>query len=261
MGTWNTFNVRGQREEHRRAAIVETALDVGTTLFDTSPMYGMSEQVLANALRGRRERAIVADKVWTASPREGREQITRALDWYDGKVEIYQIHNLVAWKEHLPVLEELREKGSVVVIGATHYQHSAFSELIKVMESGRIQMVQVPYNPKDRTVELELLPLARAYRVGVLVMQPLGTGSLVRRSPTAKQLEPLAPFGVHTWAQAILKWILSDARVHGVLPATSNEEHARENSAAGDPPWLDDETRDYVAHLVSALGSLRPSER
>ena len=251
MGTWRTFDVRSERDADDCRRVVDAALAAGTTLFDTSPMYGEAERVLARALRGRRESAIVADKVWTSSAREAKEQIRGALAWYGGTVDIYQIHNLVAWREHLPLLEELRASGVVRVIGATHYAHSAFRELMAVMRSGHIQMIQIPYNASDRAVEREVLPLAAELGLGVLVMEPLGTGSLVRRSPPARDLTPLAPFGVRTWAQALLKWIVSDPRVHAALPATSRAERATENASAGAPPWFDDETREYVSRLAA----------
>jgi aryl-alcohol dehydrogenase-like predicted oxidoreductase len=75
----------------------------------------------------------------------------------------------------------------------------------------------------------------------------------VRRAPTAAQLAPLRAFGVTTWVQALLKWILSDPRVHCAIPATSRPERMRENAAAGDPPWLDADARAYVSRLAAAL--------
>ena len=221
MGTWKTFDVRGDKLAADRRAIADVAIAAGTNLFDTSPMYGNAQDVLSRAVRDRRDQVLIADKVWTPSPRDGAEQIRRSLDWYGGRVDVYQVHNLVAWREHLPALEALRERGAVNVVGATHYAHSAFRELTTVMRTGRVGMVQVPYNVADRVVEAEVLPLASELGIGVLVMQPVGTGALVSRSPAAKPLGPLAPFGVKTWAQALLKWILSDPRVCAVLPATS----------------------------------------
>jgi aryl-alcohol dehydrogenase-like predicted oxidoreductase len=253
MGTWKTFDVRGQGDEAGVRAVVDAALGAGTTLFDTSPMYGEAERVLGSALGSRRAGALIADKVWTGSVREGAEQIRRALAWYDGRVDAYQIHNLVAWREHLPVLEELKARGVVHVVGATHYQHSAFDELVAVMRTGRVGMVQIPYNAADRAVEREVLPLAADLGLGVMVMQPLGSGALARRSPPDRDLEPLARFGVRTWAQALLKWLLSDPRVHCVLPATSRPERAAENAGAGEPPWFDPETREYVARLAARV--------
>ena len=251
MGTWQTFDVRAEAEVGERRAIVDAALAAGTTLFDTSPMYGASPAVLSRALAGRRQDAIVADKIWTSSAAESREQVRRAMAWYGERVDIYQVHNLVAWRHHLPTIEALRDEGRVGVVGATHYQHSAFRELMTVMETGRIGMIQIPYNAADRVVERDVLPLAASMGMGVLVMQPLGSGALARQSPTARDLAPLERFGVRTWAQALLKWIVSDARVHCAIPATSKVARAIENAAAGDGPWFDGETREYVARLAS----------
>jgi aryl-alcohol dehydrogenase-like predicted oxidoreductase len=253
MGTWKTFDVRGARDVSARCGVVDVAIAAGTTLFDTSPMYGQAEQVLASAIDGRRDHVVVADKIWTSSRREAREQVRRALEWYSGVVDIYQIHNLVAWREHLPMLEDLRDTGQARAIGVTHYDHSALGSLMMVMETRRIQMVQIPYSVADRAVERDLLPLAEQLGIGVLVMEPLGTGRLVRRGPPAPDLARLERFGVRTWAQALLKWIVSDTRVHSALPATSSVTHAAENAAAGDPPWFDAETRAYVAHVANRM--------
>lgn len=250
MGTWRTLDVRGARGEANARAVVDAGLAAGTTLFDTSPMYGSAERVLSAVLGARRRDALVADKVWASSVRDGHAQVARALDWYDGVVDIYQVHNLVAWREQIPLLETLKARGATRVIGVTQYDHGAFPELLTVMARRRIQMIQIPYNASDRVVEREVLPLAASLNLGVLVMQPLASGALVRRSPGARALERLDRFGVRTWAQALLKWVLSDLRVHGVLAATSDPAHATENAAAGDPPWFDDETRGYVAHLA-----------
>jgi aryl-alcohol dehydrogenase-like predicted oxidoreductase len=252
MGTWRTFDAHGGQDEARSREIIRVAFEHEANLFDTSPMYGEAERVLAGALAGRRREAIIANKVWAHSLAEGRRQISRALGWY-GHIDIYQIHNLAAWKEHLPVLEDLRAAGQISVIGATHYQHSAFRSLLDVMETGRIQQIQIPYNALDRVVEKEVLPRAAELGLGVLVMQPLGEGSLVRRTSSPELLAPLARFGVETWAQALLKWILSDGRVHTVIPATSKPQRMRENAMAGNPPWLDEEARSYVESLARRM--------
>jgi aryl-alcohol dehydrogenase-like predicted oxidoreductase len=252
MGTWQTLDVRGAEAERRAHAIVAEALDAGARFIDSSPMYGESERVVGEALAslGRRDEAVVATKVWTPSPSEGEAQVERALRWYGGRVELYQIHNLVAWREHLPMLEHRRDAGQIRAIGATHYSPSAFRELATVMRTGRITAIQVPYSPAEREVEREILPLAAELDIGVVVMRPLGGGSLVRRAPDPDALEPLRRYGVETWGQALLKWVLSDPRCHVAIPATSTPGRMTENAAAGEPPWLDDDARDYVAQLT-----------
>jgi aryl-alcohol dehydrogenase-like predicted oxidoreductase len=249
MGTWKTFDVTGPAERERYR-VVDVALAAGITLFDSSPMYGEAERVLGQALRGRRDQAIVATKAWTPDDQEAEAQCRRALSYYDGWVDVYQVHNLVAWPRRLAQLERLKEQGRVRAIGATHYAHAAFPELMQVMRTGRIICVQVPYNALDREVERAVLPLAADLGLGVIVMRPLGEGSLARRAPSPEALRPLEPFGVRTWAQALLKWIVSDPRVTVAIPATRNPEHARENAAAGDPPWFGREEREYVVRLA-----------
>jgi aryl-alcohol dehydrogenase-like predicted oxidoreductase len=249
MGTWRTLDLHGA-EAPRGRALVDAALAAGARLIDTSPMYGESERVLADALTGRRDQALVATKVWTRSAAEGRRQIERALAWFGGSVDVYQVHNLVAWRDHLPFLESLRDEGRIRVVGATQYEHSQFAGLLELMKTGRIAQVQIPYNALDREVEHAVLPAAAQLGLGVLVMQPLGVGSLVKRSPAPAALARLERFGVRTWAQALLKWILSDPRVHCVIPATSHPERVAENAAAGEPPWFDEDTREYVARLA-----------
>lgn len=250
MGTWRTFDVHGTALEAERKQIVDAAIDSGATLFDTSPMYGESEDVLAGAIAGRRDAVLVADKVWTPDAAEGRHQMARALGWFGGRVDIYQIHNLVAWQTHLPALERMRDDGHVRVVGATHYQHAAFDDLLALMRTGRIAQIQVPYNLADRAVEKIILPAALDLGVGVIVMRPFGEGALFQRRPLDSQLQPLHHFGVRTWAQVLLKWILSDPRVHCVIPATSDPARMRENAEAGAPPWFDADARNYVSRLI-----------
>src|SRR4051794_2923694 len=222
MGTWQTFDVRGSRQD-----VVEAALDAGVRLFDSSPMYGAAEQVLGEALQARRAEVFVATKIWSRSADEGRAQAERALRWYGGRVDLYQVHNLVATDAHLSTLEELREQGKVRLLGATHYSPSAFGELAQVMRGGRIDAIQIPYNPREREVEREILPLAEELGIGVLVMRPFAEGALTRRPPAASDLKPL---GAETWAQALLKWVLSDRRCTVAIPATSRPGRPTENA-------------------------------
>jgi diketogulonate reductase-like aldo/keto reductase len=248
LGTWNTF----KGDAALATEVVGTALDVGVRLVDSSPMYGEAERSLAAALGERRRGATVATKIWTPSPAEARAQLAAQLAWFDGQVDIEQIHNLVAWEEHLPWVEAERDAGRVGRIGVTHYAASAFGELVRAVRTGRFEVVQLPYNPHARECERELLPLAAELGTPVIVMVPLGSGRLVAHAPSRHDLEPLREFGVETWAQALLKWALSDERVDVVIPATRRPEHVRENAAAGSPPWFGPDERRYVERLAGA---------
>jgi len=206
--------------------------------------------VLGLALEGRRDRALIATKIWTPSAAEGEAQARRALAYFGGRIDLYQIHNLVAWRDHLTTLERLRDAGQVGVIGATHYSSTAFDELATVMRTGRIGAIQIPYNPLERDVERVILPLAADLGLGVVVMRPFGEGNLMRRTPPPSALEPLRPFGITSWADALIAWVLSDRRCHVTIPATSHPEHMERNAKAGEPPWFGPQERAYVAQLA-----------
>ena len=252
MGTWQTFDVADADGERHAGSVVEAAIGMGVDFFDSSPMYGQAERVLGQALQAVRDRALVATKIWTPSADEGRRQAAAALQHFGRRIDLYQIHNLVAWRVHLGLLEELRAQGQIRAIGATHYQPPAFDELQTVMRTGRITAIQVPYNPLERQVERAVLPLAADRGLGVVVMRPFGEGALLRREPAASALEPFAEFGVTTWPQVLLKWILSDPRCHVAIPATSSAAHMRDNAAAGAPPWFGTSERAYVARLTGS---------
>lgn len=251
LGTWNVFDLP-RRTEDAAVAVVRTAFDGGTRLVDTSPMYGRAEEVLGRAMDaiGVRDRAFVATKIWTSSVADGRAQLDAQLGAFGGRVDIEQVHNLVAWREHLGWLEDERRAGRVGLLGATHYREQAFDELIEVMRTGRIQCVQVPYNPLERRCEREVLPLAEELGIGVIAMRPFAEGALLRREPADPGV--LRALDVQMWSQALLKWTLSDPRVSVAIPATSRVDHVASNVAAAEAPWFDAEQRALVERWAEA---------
>ncbi|MGH2702503.1 MAG: aldo/keto reductase [Actinomycetota bacterium] len=246
LGTSRVFDV-GDSEQRIADEVVALQHESGTRLMDTSPMYGRSERVLARAIERIRDDTTVATKIWTRSVEEGRAQFEAQMRLYGGRVEVEQIHNLVQSEGHLEWMEREKADGRIGVIGATHHKAAAFGELEALMNTGRIDCIQVPYNPSQREVEARILPLAEQLGLGVIAMRPFGNGSLMGNSPDAGELEAI---GVRNWADALLRWCLSDPRIHVAIPATSKAEHARINVAAGDGPWLNEEQRAAIARLA-----------
>jgi diketogulonate reductase-like aldo/keto reductase len=245
LGTWNTFG----SDSELAKVVVGAALDAGCRLVDSSPMYGGAEASLGAALEARRERVTLATKIWAQSADEARAQFDDQVRWF-GRVEIEQVHNLVSWEAHLPWLEEERDAGRIDRLGVTHWQASAFAELAHALRTGRFSVLQVPYNPLEQESARELLPLAEELGIAVIAMRPLGDKSRLMSPPPQEELAPLRGFGVETWAQALIKWALSDVRIDAVIPATRDPEHARQNAAAGEPPWLGPAERTFVERLA-----------
>jgi diketogulonate reductase-like aldo/keto reductase len=244
LGSWRTFDVAVDRQADVDA-VVAAAFDGGVRLVDSSPMYGRSEERLGAAIEARRAEAIVATKVWTADVADGRRQFGDQLRWF-GRIDLLQVHNLVAWRSHLAWMERERESGAIGWLGATTYQPSAFGELETVMRSGRIHAVQVPLNPIEDESARRILPLAADLGLGVIAMRPLGEGSLLRR-PFPREL---AAAGLSGWPEALLRWCLADPRLTVAIPATSSAVHAAANAAVAAMPPLDADLRVLVGRLA-----------
>ena len=248
LGTWNTFAA----DEALASAVVDTALAAGVRVVDSSPMYGGAERALGAALAGRRAEGIVATKIWASSVEEGRAQFAQQLAWFGGRVEIEQVHNLVAWREQLDWLEPERNAGRIGRLGVTHYQAAAFHELAEALDSGRFSVLQIPYNPWERDCEHELLPLASELGVAVIAMRPLGGSGQDRRRAVSPSPAELAVLGCESWAEALLRWSLADERIDVVIPATSNPARAAANARAGSGPAFAPEQRLLVERLAGA---------
>jgi diketogulonate reductase-like aldo/keto reductase len=238
LGTWPVFDV-GAGEAARRPLreVVRQLLDAGSRIVDSSPMYGRAEGVTGDLLAElqARPRAFLATKVWTSGREAGVAQMQRSAALLRAEViDLMQIHNLVDWRTHLATLRRMKEAGSIRYIGITHYTDRALSELAHVFESEPgIDFVQCGYSLAARGAERELLPRAAGRGVAVIVNQPLGQGSLMRRVHGRPLPGWAQEFDCTSWAQLLLKYILAEPAVTCVIPATRNPEHMQDNLAAG----------------------------
>jgi diketogulonate reductase-like aldo/keto reductase len=245
LGTWRVFDLPAAQQP-TADAVVATAFGAGARVVDSSPMYGRAEAVLSKALTDRRADAFVATKVWTSSVADGRRHFTQQLGWFAGRVDLLQVHNLVAWREHLDWMERERGVGNVRLLGATTFQPASYPILEQVMRTGRLHAIQVPLNPLERDAEARILPLAADLGLGVVVMRPFAEGGLLRR-PFPRDLEAE---GLSGWPDALLRWTLGDERVSVVIPATANAEHASANIQAASRPRLEPELRKRIGRLA-----------
>jgi aryl-alcohol dehydrogenase-like predicted oxidoreductase len=242
IGTWQSFDVHGPKEVAHVNQLVTEALRYGVNLFDTAPMYGEAERVLGLALRGRRDGVIIATKVLEHDRRAAQARIEESFRKLQVDViDLMQIHNLAAWQEVTPVLEQYKAKGRIRFLGVTDYRTSMFPELMRAMRTGAFDTIQVPYNLGDREAEREVLPLAQTLNLGVLVMTPLCPifdRQRLLRALQRHDLSFLRPYGVSTPGQALLKYLLANPVVASLLPATAKLERVRENTTVADGPPL-----------------------
>jgi diketogulonate reductase-like aldo/keto reductase len=238
LGTWPVFDV-GEGEAARRPLrkVARLLLDSGARIIDSSPMYGRAEAVTGDLLAELQARpsAFLATKVWTTGRDNGIAQMRRSACLLRTEViDLMQIHNLVDWRTHLATLRRMKDEGTIRYIGITHYTDRALGDLAHILDSEPgIDFVQCGYSLAARAAERDLLPVAAARGIAVIVNQPLGQGGLMRRVRGRALPGWAGEFGCASWAQLFLKYLLAEPAVTCVIPATRASEHMADNLAAG----------------------------
>jgi diketogulonate reductase-like aldo/keto reductase len=235
MGTWQTFDV-GAKERAGLVPVLNALLAAGGKVIDSSPMYGQAEEATGDVIAraGAVGKPFLATKVWTSGKAAGIKEMTRSLARLRvEQLDLMQVHNLLDWETHLPVLREWKQAGKIRYIGITHYAQMAFDDLARLMRTEHLDFVQLPYNVLDREAEKRLLPTAADTGTAVLVMRPFAEGGLFRRVKGKPVPEWAAELDCTSWAQLFLKFILGHPAVTCPIPATSNPKHMADNIQGG----------------------------
>lgn len=255
MGTWQTFNVGSDKKlRDARTRVLKTFFELGGGLVDSSPMYGSAQEVIGYALEKlERDTLFSADKIWTSDgDATGQQFGETAGHWGVKSFDLMQIHNLVAWREHLAKLRELKQQKRVRYIGITTSHGRRHDELEQIMKTEQLDFVQLTYNPVDREVEKRLLPLAKERGIAVIVNRPFDGGQLIDRVQRGMKLPAWAKeFDALNWPQALLKWTVSHPAVTCAIPATSQVVHMRENMGACRGRLATPEHRAKLAKLLA----------
>ena len=257
LGTWITFNVGNDPALRDECARVMAAFfEAGGRMIDSSPMYGSSQPVVGYGLQklGRPQALFSAEKVWTSSATGGPAQIEQSRRfWGVPKFDLVQVHNLLAWKPHLQTLFQMKADGAVRYVGITTSEGRRHDLLEQIMRNEPIDFVQLSYNVVDREAEVWLLPLAAERGIAVVVNRPFRQGALTQRLQGKRLPEWAAELGASSWAQLMLKFILSHQAVTVAIPATTRVDHVRENLSAAAGPMPDTTMRERISGNVKAL--------
>ena len=257
MGSWITFNVGNDPQARaQRLEVLRTFFEAGGTLVDSSPMYGYAEEVIGYCLQqlGPQVRPFAATKVWSSLEARGLDQIADSQRlWGMERFDLFQVHNLLAWRQHLQTLQSMKARGELRYVGVTTSHGRRHGDLETILASQPLDFVQLTYNVLDREVEQRLLPLAQERGIAVIVNRPFQGGALFQRF----ERQPLPPWAAElecrNWAQFFLKFIVSHPAVTCAIPATRQVAHMVENMGALRGPLPDTATRqrmlDYIATL------------
>jgi diketogulonate reductase-like aldo/keto reductase len=257
LGSWITFNV-GDDEVARASCteVMRAFFSSGGRVIDSSPMYGSAQAVIGHGLAklGHPSDLFAADKVWISSGDEGPAQIETSRElWGIPRFALLQVHNLLAWEDHLATLLAMKEEGKLRYVGITTSHGRRHAEIEAILKSQPIDFVQATYNVLDREIETRILPLAADKGVAVIVNRPFQQGELI----DAVQRYPLpafaAEFGAGNWAQVLLKFIIAHPAVTCVIPATSKVDHLKENMGAALGTLPDEAMRKRIVAHVEQL--------
>ena len=254
MGSWITFNVGDDRQARDECtAVVSAFLGRGGRLIDSSPMYGSSQETIGYALaKLNKPKVFAADKVWTSS--RGAAQVEESRrHWGVQRFDLLQVHNLMSWEDHLPMLFAMKKAGRLRYVGVTTSHGRRHDDLEAIMRSQPLDFIQLTYNPLDREVEQRLLPLAQQRRMAVIVNRPFQQGELTQRLARHPLPAWAREIDCASWAQLILKFIVSHPCVTCAIPATSVPAHARENVDAARGRMPDAAMRRRIVEAIERL--------
>ena len=269
-------------------AVVGRAVELGVNLFDTAEVYagGMSERLLGEALRGHRDGAYVATKVWPTHPLRGqvRAAAGRSLGRLGmDRIDLYQVHwpnpvVPIAWT--MAGMRDLLDEGRIGAVGVSNFSVARWRAADAALGLP-IPANQVRYNLVQRTIERDLLPFAQTEGRVIIAYSPLAQGllsgrydpdhapggvrrlnllftreNLARARPVLDALGAVASAHAATPAQIALAWLVSKPGVVAI-PGAKSVEQVEQNAAAADIELSAEET----AALEEASDAFRPAGR
>ena len=234
QGTWNMGDNRAKRAQE--ISTLRRGIDLGLTLLDTAEMYGdgRSEQLIAEAIAGRRDEVFIVSKVLpnNASHRGTVAACERSLkNLNTDRIDLYLLH----WRGSVPIAETLealialQSAGKIRHYGVSNLNFSEMQEWWKTTGGEATATNQLLYNLSRRGIEWDLLPWLRERRVPVMAYSPLEQARLFKNAKFAA----LAKASGITPAQLALAWLLAKEDVI-VIPKCSSTVRVEENAAARD---------------------------
>ena len=186
LGSWLTFaiDVDDEEELDKRIALLREFLARGGGVLDSSPMYGVAQEVIGKGLKriGQHDGLFSATKVWIRGNRQGYIQMEESGQLWDlDKLDLMQVHNLLDWETHLPTLHTMKQQGAIRYVGVTTSHGRRHEELEQIMRTQQLDFVQFTYNMLDREAEKTLLPLAKDKGIAVIINRPFQRGGLFKR--------------------------------------------------------------------------------
>jgi len=232
MGTWNMGDA--VRRRPREIAALRAGIDCGMTLIDTAEMYGNggAEEVIAEAVAGRRDEVFVVSKVYphNAGAKSAILACERSLRRLrTDRLDLYLLH----WRGRIPLdetvgaFERLRRDGKIRRWGVSNFDTADIDELLTIPDGTHCVVNQVLYHLGERGIEWSLAARCRAQRIALMAYSPVGEGALLKSADLRRIAHSIGA----TPAQLALAWLIRRDDVIAI-PQTSDVAHVAENRAA-----------------------------
>ena len=235
QGTWQLGDRPGRRSQE--IAALQLGIDLGLTLIDTAELYGngASEELVAEAIAGRREKIFLVTKVLPSNA-STRKKIVAACEASLRRLRVEHVDlYLLHWRsgENLPVAVEtfsgLVKAGKIRHWGVSNFDGADMRELATLPGAAQVASNQVLYNVSRRGTEYDLLPSLRQRGVNLMAYTPIEQGRILANAA----LRDIAQRHQATPAQIALAWVIRNEGVVAI-PRASSSVHVRENAGALD---------------------------
>ena len=256
LGTWQTFDVDSSASARAPLReVLEAFADQGGRVIDSSPMYGRSEEVVGDLKAGlpQASNLFIATKVWTTGKAAGIRQMEDSMRRLRVEaVDLMQVHNLLDVDTHLDTLDRWKAEGRVRFTGVTHYTASGAQEIARVIDRRKVDFVQINYSVAERAAEERLLPLAHERGIAVIANRPFAGGEMFARLRGKPLPRWAGDIDCTTWAQLLLKFVVSHPAMTCAIPASAKVEHTRDNMRGGYGRMPDERMRKAIVEAVGA---------
>jgi aryl-alcohol dehydrogenase-like predicted oxidoreductase len=240
LGT-NNYSVTTAEDLAPRREVLQRMSDLGGRVIDTAPAYGRSEIVVGELLAdlGNRDRYFLATKVTApdgdlAQGRAMLEESFRRLR--TPRIDLMQVHNLDGVDVLMPALREAKEAKRIRYIGVTTSRAEQYPQMLSAMRRHALDFIQVDYSIDNRAAADEVLPLAQERGIAVLINMPFGgrrSGNLFPKLAGREVPEWAVEAGAASWAQFLLRYVVSHPAVTCAIPGTHRVAHVEDNMRAG----------------------------
>jgi diketogulonate reductase-like aldo/keto reductase len=255
LGTWQVFDVDASPEKRNPLEeVLKIFHEMGGTVIDSSPMYGKSEAVVGDLITklNLRPKLFIATKVWTTGKEKGVTQMEESENKLQAKpLDLIQVHNLVDTDMHLETLNEWKKQKRVKYIGITHYTAAKHDDVCKALEKHKVDFLQINYSVGEREAEDRVLPLAKEKGVAILANRPFVSGAAFKKLKDKPVPEWAKEIDCDSWAQLMLKFVISHPAITCAIPATSKPDHMRDNMKACTGRLPDEAMRAKIAEAVA----------